>query len=272
MTTFLEKRKVFTEDEDPGIHYNGEENLHRFKKWALCFKTIRFLSMVGSAAAILYLPYNLRANIQRALDPLPESQRPKIEYIDLDDPHMAEARKLIIRDKRLVYWRPKSWMCKEDCLVAPDTSYTINDKRILTHPDIPTPTIETVRPKCKGSQGSLLSHRLPFVVKFCLCSSGQGTFLVVTEDARREMFDAITRYRERGGEEVQLWEFVRSERPHYGVHFFNGGHRSPGPQFLGATELISSKEGAWVGSIIDYHAQEELEQLLQGTVLAVHAY
>ena len=263
------REKVFAEDEDPAIYYNGEENLQRFQKWALCFKTIRFLPMIGPAAVILYLPDNVRANIQRALDRLPENQRPKIKYIDLDDPHMAEVRKLIMRDKGLIYWRPKSWMCKEDCLVAPDTSYTINDKRLLTHPDIPTPTIQTVRLQCEDSQASLVSHPLPFVVKFCRCSSGQGTFLVITEDARREMLDAVIRYRERGGQEVQVWEFIHSERPHYGVHLFNGGHKSPEPHFLGATELISSKDGAWVGSIIDYHAQEDLERLMRGTVLAV---
>ena len=265
----LPQEKVFAEDEDPAIYYNGEENLHRFIKRALCFRTIRFLPVVGPAAVIVYLHDNVRANIQRALDRFPENQRPMIEYINLDDPHMAKARKLLMRDKGLIYWRPKSWMCKEDCLVAPDTSYAINDKRFLTQPDIPTPDIQTVRLHCEDSKASLVNHPLPFVVKFCRCSAGQGTFLVVTEDARRKMLDAVTRYRERGGEEVQVWEFVRSERPHYGVNFFLGRHTSPGPRFLGATELISSKEGAWLGSIMDYHAQEDLERLMRPSVSAV---
>lgn len=265
----FQRERIFAEDEDPSIYCSEGEDIHRFKKWALNFRTIRHLPMVGPADVILYLPYNSRDNIQRALKQFPKHQHPRIQYIDLDSPHMAEHRKKAIKNKRLIYWRPKSWMVSEDCLVPPELSYRLNDKRFLTHPEIPTPSLTIISLLHEDQRCTLIGHQLPFVVKFCRCSSGQGTYIVTNDEERRYMFDAVRRYRERGGTEVELSEFIHSRRPHYGVNFFVSGYDTPQPCFLGATEQVVTKNGVWVGVIIDYRVQEDLERRLQQTIAAV---
>ncbi|KAJ5955961.1 hypothetical protein N7501_010240 [Penicillium viridicatum] len=261
------RERVFVEDEDPSI-YCSEEGLARFKQWALNSRTIRHLPMVGPADVILYLPHNSNGNIQRALNQFPKHQHPKIQYVGLDSPHMAKDRKMAVKGKKLIYWRPKSWMVGEDCLVPPEVSYTLNDKRFLIHPDIPTPSLEMVSLLREDQRDTITSYEMPFVVKFCRCSSGQGTYIVTTEEERQHMLDAVHRYRERGGIDVQVSEFVHSKRPHYGVNFFVG-HGSSQPRFLGATEQVVTKSGVWVGGIIDYQVQEDLERGLRDTIAAV---
>ncbi|OGM43175.1 hypothetical protein ABOM_008869 [Aspergillus bombycis] len=259
----------FAEDEDPEVYYNGDGNVERFRQWALCFKTLRFLPMVGPGLALLHVPRNARVNIERALKQFPEWQRPIVQYIDLDSSDFEADRQSALEGRKLVYWRPKSWMSKESCLVAPEVSYELNDKRFLTHPGIPTPTMELIQLAQPEQQAYLASRPLPFVVKFCRCSSGQGTFMVATEDARHKMLHAVSRYATRGGDEVQVSELVHSKRPHYGVNFFMGNGEATETQFLGATEQVSTKDGAWVGGIIDYNEQGDLEQTLRDTISAV---
>ncbi|KJK60339.1 ATP-grasp domain protein [Aspergillus parasiticus SU-1] len=259
----------FVEDEDPEVYYKGDANFERFRQWALCFKTIRFLPMVGPGLVLLHVPQNFRNNIERALSQFPERQRPIVQYIDLDTSNFEVDRQSALEGRKLVYWRPKSWMSKESCLVAPEVSYELNDKRFLSHPGIPTPTMEIIQLAQPKQQEYLARRPLPFVVKFCRCSSGQGTFIVTTEEARHQMLDALSRYVTRGGEEVQLSELVRSKRPHYGVNFFVDDNETTEPEFLGATEQVSTQDGVWVGGIIDYNEQGDLERALRDTISAV---
>ena len=263
----FQRERVFAEDEDSSIYYSEQNNIHRFKKWALNSRTIRHLPMVGPADVLLYRPHNSRDNIQRALNQFPKHQHPNAQYVDLDSPEMATDRRRVIKNKRLIYWRPKSWMVGEDYLVAPELSYTLNDKRFLNLPEIPTPALKMISLVHEDQRHVVVCHRLPFVVKFCRCSSGQGTYIVTNEEERLQMLDAVRRYREREGMEVQISEFIHSNRPHYGVNFFIG--RSDSPRFLGATEQIVTKNGVRVGGIIDYQMQEELERRLRDTIAAV---
>lgn len=160
-------------------------------------------------------------------------------------------------------------MVGEDCSVPPKLSYTLNDKRFLTRPEIPTPFLEMVSLVREDQRVTLVGRRLPFVVKFCRCSSGQGTYIVTSEEERQQMLDAVHRYCERGGEDIQISEFVPSRRPHYGVNFFVGRSESVKPTFLGATEQVVTKNCVWVGGIIDYRAQEDLERRLRDTITSV---
>jgi hypothetical protein len=263
------RERMFVEDEDPSTYCSEEEDLPRFKKWALNSRTIRHLPMVGPADVILYLPYNSRDNIDRALDQFPKHQRPMVKYVDLDSPCMAKDRRMAIKDKKLVYWRPKSWMVGEDCSVPPERSYMLNDKRFLIHPEIPTPSLEMVSLLHEDQRDYLVKLQLPFGVKFCRCSSGQGTYIATTEEERRQMLEAVRRYRERGGVDIQVSEFVGSRKPHYGVNFFVGRDESLQPCFLGATEQVVAKNGVWVGGVIDYQAQGDLERRLRNTIAVV---
>ncbi|KOS42427.1 hypothetical protein ACN38_g6676 [Penicillium nordicum] len=263
------RESVFVEDEDPSTYCSEEEDLPRFKRWALNSRTIRHLPMVGPADVILYLPYNSRDDINRALDQFAKHQRPTVQYVDLDSPNMAKDRKMAIKDKKLVYWRPKSWLVDEDCAVSPELSYMLNDKRFLIHPELPTPLLEMISLLHEDQRDTLVNRPLPFVVKFCRCSSGQGTYIATTEEERLQMLEGVCRYRERGGEDIQVSEFVDSKKPHYGVNFFVGRNESVQPCFLGATEQIVTNNGVWIGGIIDYQEQGELERRLRNTIAAV---
>ncbi|KAL3457298.1 hypothetical protein BJX64DRAFT_293266 [Aspergillus heterothallicus] len=245
------REEVLAEDEDPSLYCTKNVSIPRFKQWALNSRTIRHLPLVGPADVILYLPYNSRENIQRALDQFPKHQHPRIKFVDLNSPHIASERKMVIAGKSLVYWRLKSWMVGEDCVVPPDVSYTINDKRFLAHPKIPTPCLEMVSlHRGNNSLAALVKHSLPFVVKFCRCSSGQGTYIVGNESERACMLQAV-------------------HRPHCGVNFIVGSRDGPPPRFLGATEHVVTDNGIWVGGIINYEAQRDLKERLQDTIAAV---
>ncbi|PIG69167.1 hypothetical protein AARAC_005085 [Aspergillus arachidicola] len=166
-------------------------------------------------------------NIERALSQFSEHQRPIVQYIDLDSSNFEVDRQSALEGRKLVYWRPKSWMSKESCLVAPEVSYELNDKQFLSHLGIPTPAMEIIQLAQPKQQ-----------------DSGQGTFIVTTEEARHQILDAMSRYVTRGGEEVQLSELARSKRPHYGVNFFVDDNETTEPEFLGATEQQGDLERA----------------------------
>ncbi|KAE8339938.1 hypothetical protein BDV24DRAFT_152339 [Aspergillus arachidicola] len=173
------------EDEDREVYYKDDGNFEWFRQWALCFKIIRFLPMVGPGLVILHVPQDFRNNIERALSQFSEHQRPIVQYIDLDSSNFEVDRQSALEGRKLVYWRPKSWMSKESCLVAPEVSYELNGKQFLSHLGIPTPAMEIIQLAQPKQQ-----------------DSGQGTFIVTTEEARHQILDAMSRYVTRGGEEV----------------------------------------------------------------------
>jgi hypothetical protein len=263
------REDVFVEDEDPNIYGASVDALHSFRNRILAFQTIRFLQIIGPADVMLYLPNNSKANIERALAAIPAQQRAKPQYIDLDGQDVQECIKVLVAGKKLIYWRPKGWMLSCDCVVDPSVAYVVNDKRYLFHPGIPTPEMEMIALDNADQRQMLARRPLPFVVKLCRCSLAQGTYLVGADDERQHMLACIQRYHERGGKEVQLSEYIPSDKPHYGVHFFVGLQNREAPTFLGATEQVFSQTGTWIGGIIDYGSQGDLEQNLRDTINAV---
>ncbi|KAE8359164.1 hypothetical protein BDV27DRAFT_162888 [Aspergillus caelatus] len=268
------RETIYTQDEDVGLPDNSIEALERFRNLALTYKTVKFLLALGPVDVFLYSPVNAPAQIERILSPLPVHQRPQVHYIDLNQQDIQEQLEQVTHGKKLWYYRPKSYMLQQDTLVSPDFAYTINDKRFLLHPSIPTPDLEMVSLQSEDLSTSVFTTRpLPFVVKLRRCSGSQGTWVVTSEDEREIMLAAMKQYRSRGVPEVQISEFIHSTQPHYSVNFFIG---APGPSnesavvtFLGATEQVFSITGRWAGGIIDYQSQESIKERLMGTINAV---
>jgi hypothetical protein len=262
----LPRESVFIEDEDPNIYGQSLADLHNFRRRILCFQTILFIKVIGPADVILHLTDdNDKESIQRALEGLPPTQRARPVYVDLDSPSFKNDLNSATKGKKLVYWKPKAWMNDHECLVPPHEAYIINDKRYLSHPSIPTATLQML----SVDDPVLKNQPAPFVVKFCKASMANGTFIVRTEENREKMLVALQRYQDRGGKEVQLSDFIKSTRPSYGVNFFVGRYNRNHPLFTGATEQVFSSTGAWAGGIIDYSIQNRFEEEFRATINAV---
>jgi len=90
-------------------------------------------------------------------------------------------------------------------LLDPNEAYKINSKKYLINFAIKTSASEIIS---LGDSDILSSQNLPFVVKLCLAGSGFGTYLITTEDRRKEMLPAMVKYGERGGEGVLLSDYI----------------------------------------------------------------
>jgi hypothetical protein len=137
--------------------------------------------------------------------------------------------------------------------------------------------------ECEGARGMWLkeqslrlyeafkSHPLPFVLKNQATFGGAGTFIVKTEEERQNVIDDLGKgFLSRllsavnannshlEPATVLLSELIQDPVGDYGVTFFvNEKGRSP--TFLGVSRQMIEDGTAWVGSIIDYSQQDDLQ-------------
>ena len=161
---------------------------------------------------------------------------------------------------------PPGYLPTHRCLIKTNMSYEMNSKRFLISSSIQNPASEIVS-LVDGIDSSILSSkRLPFVVKLCLAGNGFGTYIITTEDRQKDMFAAMTKYKERGGTEVLVSAYIDLKQD-LSVHFLVGAlgdeRNRDGPLFLGVTVQDLTENGHWTGGSIDYSAQSELEILLR---------
>ena len=265
----LSRETVYPEDEEPVPYGGNEEELARLKRTILGLKPVRRSFALGNMDVILFKPNVTADNIERILSQLPLEQRFQPRYIDLDGGNVREKLQEVTEGRTLLYWRPQGWMLKHHCLIETNMSYEMNSKRFLISSGIQTPTSEIVS-LMDDIDSSILSRKhMPFVVKLCLAGSGFGTYIITTEDRRRDMFEAMTKYKERGGKEVLVSAYIDFKQD-LSVHFLVGAledkKNRDNPLFLGVTVQNLTENGHWTGGSIDYSAQIELEILLRDTV------
>ena len=263
------RETVYPEDEDP-IPYNAnEQETAHLKRDILGLKPARRALVLGNMDVILFKPDTPAETVDRALNQLPPDQRFQPRYIDVNGGNVLKKLQEVTEGRTLLYWRPQGWMLEHHRLIETNMSYELNSKRFLISSGIQTPTSEIVSLVDGVGSSFLSSKRLPFVVKLCLASSGYGTYIITTEDRRKDMFAAMTKYKERGGTEVLVSAYIDWKQD-LSVHFLVGAPEDEknrdDPLFMGVTVQNLTENGRWTGSCIDYSAQSELEILLRDTV------
>jgi carbamoylphosphate synthase large subunit len=157
-------------------------------------------------------------------------------------------------------------MRQHNSLIDTDDAYEINSKKYLITSGIKTPVSEMIS---LADSGILSSRKIPFVVKLCLAACGFGTYLITTEDRRKEMLAAMIKYRDRGGEEVLVCDYIDLKED-LSVHFVIGApddeNNQENPLILGITVQNLTLDGHWTGGSIDYSAQAALAKYTLDTV------
>ncbi|KAI4246777.1 MAG: hypothetical protein L6R40_001806 [Gallowayella cf. fulva] len=260
------RETVYPEDEEPVPYGSDEREIAQLKKIILGLKPLRRAWGLGNMEVIFFSPHATAENMSRALGQLPAHQRHTPVFVDLRKPSVWERLLELTRGRTLLYWRPQGWMRQHDVLVDTDEAYRINSKKYLITSGIKTPASEMI----SLADSAILSIRkLPFVVKLCLAGCGFGTFIVTTEDRRREMLTAMDKCRERGGLEVLLSDCIKLKED-LSVHFVigapNDANNRENPLILGITIQSLTQDGHWTGGCIDYSAQAALAEYTLDTI------
>ena len=264
------RETTYPEDEEPVPHGDDEQEISHLRKVILGLKLLRRAFGLGNMDVICFSPYATADNMERALSQLPSDQRHWPRFVDLDRGNVFEQLQTITKNRTLVFWRPQGWMQQHNCLIDTDIAYEINSKQYLITSGIRTPKSEIVTLEDAEMDISIFSCRkLPFVVKLCRAGSGFGTYLVTTEDRRKEMLAGLTKYKQRGGKEVLISEYIDLKQD-LSVHFVIGAPDSNGnrenPSIVGVTVQTLTGDGHWTGGMIDYSAQAYLQNLVEDTL------
>jgi hypothetical protein len=261
---------TFAEDEEPVPHGDDEQEIYRLRKTILGLKQPRRAFGLGNADVICFSPYATPKSFQRSLNQISPEQRHKPQFVDLDRGHVVEQIQEIMKNRLLVYWRPQGWMRQLNCLVKPDLAYELNSKEYLITSGIRTPKSEIVPLESIETGSSIFSTRkLPFVVKLCRAGSGFGTYLVTSEDRRKETLSSLIKFKQRGGEIVLMSSYIDLKQDlsaHFVVGAPNSNRNRDNPLIVGVTVQTMTGDGHWVGGMIDYSAQSYLEDLVKETV------
>lgn len=266
------RERVYPEDEEPVPFSDDKNEQDRLRKVILGLKPLRRSFGLGDVDVLFFGPNISEEGMERALSQLDPDQRHRPYVIDLDEGDVFGKLLEATQYKKLLFWRPQEWMLHHDCLNDPQEAYIINSKKYLVTSGIQTPPSEIVSLTETDieSPSSIFSARpLPFVVKLCRAGCGFGTYIVTTESRRRDMLEAMERYKSRGVDEVLVSEYVDLVQD-LSVHFLIGAPGSENdhdnPLILGVTVQTLTKDGKWVGGHIDYSVQPELHELVRETV------
>lgn len=150
--------------------------------------------------------------------------------------------------------------------------------------------------KCIGARGTWLreqslrlykvlkSHPLPFVLKNQETFGGAGTYFVRTEEERETVTDTF-----RNGllsrllssvnplnshlepATVLLSDLVKDPIGDYGITFFVN-EKGRDPIFLGVSKQMMEGDTAWIGSVIDYSRQDELQRKFETLIHQVSSW
>jgi hypothetical protein len=263
------RETTYPEDEEPVPHGDDEQEISRLRKVILGLKLLRRAFGLGNMDVICFSPYATADNTERALSQLPSDQRYWPRFVDLDRGNVFEQLQTITKNHTLAFWRPQGWMQQLNCLIDTDIAYEINSKQYLITSGIRTPKSEIVTLKAEMDTSIFSCRKLPFVVKLCRAGSGFGTYLVTTEDRRKEMLAGLIKYEQRGGKEVLISDYIDLKQD-LSVHFVIGAPDSnrnrENPSIVGVTVQTLTGDGHWTGGMIDYSAQAYLQNLVEDTV------
>lgn len=262
------REKTFPEDEEPVPYSTDEKERSRLRKMILGLKAVRRSFVVGNMDSVILLgPGADKKNVERVFNQLIPEQRPRSQYIDLEDGDVRQNLAALVHGKKIIYWRSQGWMLDHSCMVPLNVSYELNSKLYLATSGIQTPASEVVGLPDEDSTDSILATRaLPFVVKLFLAACGFGTHLVTTEDRRTTMLAAMAEYKKRGGSRVLVSEYINAKRCDLSAHFVIGAPENKrnrnNPTIVGVATQSLTPDGQWTGSSIDYGAQDHLRILL----------
>lgn len=264
------RETTYPEDEEPVPHGDDEQEISHLRKVILGLKLLRRAFGLGNMDVICFSPYATADSMERALSQLPSDQRHWPRFVDLDRGNVFEQLQTITKNRKLVFWRPQGWMQQHNCLIDTDMAYEINSKQYLITSGIRTPKSAIVTLEDAEMDTSIFSCRkLPFVVKLCRAGCGFGTYLVTTEGRRKEMLAGLTKYKQRGGKEVLISEYIDLKQD-LSVHFVIGAPDSnrnrENPSIVGVTVQTLTGDGHWTGGMIDYSAQAYLQNLVEDTM------
>jgi predicted ATP-grasp superfamily ATP-dependent carboligase len=260
------RETVYPVDGDPVPYGSDEREISQLKKTTLGLKPLQRAWGLGNMEVIFLSPYATAENMSRALNQLPTHQRHIPVFVDLRKGSVQEKLLELTRDRTLLFWRPQGWMRQHNLLIDTSEAYKINSKKYLITSAINTPASEMIS---LTDSDDFSSRKIPFVVKLCLAGSGFGTYLITTEDRRKKMLAAMIRYRERGGEEVLVSDYINPKED-LSVHFVIGApddeNNQENPLILGVTVQNLTPDGHWAGGSIDYSAQAALAKYTLDTV------
>ncbi|ROW00335.1 hypothetical protein VMCG_07324 [Cytospora schulzeri] len=264
---------VYPEDEEPVPYSSDGKEIARLKNVILGMKPLRRAFGLGNIDVILFGPTVSHKAMERTLSQLEPDQRHRPVIVQLDQDDVQTQLRKVTQGKKLLFWRPQGWMDDHDCLLDPREMYDINSKKFLVTSGIHTPPSDIVdlQDVELDDQRSCLfwTRPLPFVVKLYRAGCSFGTYIVKTDDQRREMVGAMTRYKSRGVTEVLVSKYIDLVQD-LSVHFVVGApgttHDRDNPLVQGVTVQKLTTGGKWIGGHIDYSIQEELRRLVWDTV------
>lgn len=206
-------------------------------------------------------------------------------------------------------------------VVHPETHWFLNSKLALAQSGLPTPDCEVIELKghledvekccaacqddptafpvsalCAGTRRKWLEeqsllvlnaisrHPLPFVLKNQQTFGGAGTYLIRTEEERRQVLDdfrhgilhkllssVIRANAHLSPGTLILSDMVQNPIGDYGLTFFVTDNIND-PIFLGASEQMTDGNGAWIGSTINYGHQDDLKKKFWPLVRKIAAW
>lgn len=264
---------VYPEDEEPVPYSDNRKEIARLQRVILGMKPLRRAFGLGNMDVIFFGPNVSQKAMERALSQLEPDQRHRPAIVDLDHDDVYTQLKKLTQGKKLLFWRPQGWMDDHDCLLDPKEMYDVNSKMFLVTSGIHTPPSDTVNLQDVdlADQHSCVfwTRPLPFVVKLYRAGCSFGTYIVKTDDQRREMVEAMVQYKARGVTGVLVSKYIDLVQD-LSVHFVVGApgttHDRNNPLVLGVTVQKLTTSGKWIGGHINYSAQEELQRLVWDTV------
>jgi hypothetical protein len=150
---------------------------------------------------------------------------------------------------------PHPSLKNEQYLIEPIKHYELLSKEAILKSGMPQPksfVIET-------ENCNIRSIPLPFVLKSTHGLSGDGTWLIKTEDQRDRIIQLIYK---RKYDRIIVSDFVQDIQNNYCLQFYVS-KTEEGDKFLGVTCQVVDDNGGWEGSYINFNDQDHLQIKLQ---------
>ncbi|KAH9873933.1 hypothetical protein IAQ61_004560 [Plenodomus lingam] len=230
-----------------------------------------------------------RMDAYNVFDRLDPSQRPFLDFVPSAESIPLEST------SRLAIINPMDCLLPYPHLVSPEAHYTALSKRALAKSPLPTPTtlvIDTILGPAQTSDAELLvfeaermlkpltTHALPFVAKLPQALSGQGVFLIRTEEERAAALAVLQ------PETLRMLRGMNEENAHLDTCCILAQDLLPGDAVALSlfitkdgkavfnaccTQLVDS-EGNWGGGSLDYREQDQLREKYRSIMAQLASY
>ncbi|KAL8700747.1 MAG: hypothetical protein Q9201_005275 [Fulgogasparrea decipioides] len=244
----------------------------------------RFLFAAGNVKAVLFDfcdDGDCKSEATETLSVLIKEQQPNVSFAS-----GFQDLKRKIKSSQIAVVVPHEYLSSNRQLINPDTLYTLLSKRCLAISGLPTPQSilldldeldGSVEQKLALASSWIRCFNLPRVFKTQQGMSGEGTFLVRTEEERSDLIKCLymsTLRRTLASvtptnkylypSTLISQEMINQAWGCFAASFFV--KRSGECVFLGACRQEMSDSNLWLGASIKYLDQDRLRRILWGTV------